>query len=976
MADGGGGASSSFSRDPATGVTGSQDKLPSSSSSSAFLDGGAFLLRLLQNPPQTQPSASPSSLPPNGPNPRHHDPAVAALGPSRPFLPPDFRPPPSSHPPPPPPQAGHFPEAALFSPPPFSVPPGFPPVLWPVFPSLGADAGSSHGPGNHPFFRIDQTLGLSASGVGPLAAAPPSSDLYGIPGHPHPDRVLVDQIESRDWLARAFPKLARRKSSHPPPPPPQAGHFPEAALFSPPPFSVPPGFPPVLWPVFPSLGADAGSSHGPGNHPFFRIDQTLGLSASGVGPLAAAPPSSDLYGIPGHPHPDRVLVDQIESSRKFSGSRGPERRSDVRPPPGFQKFPAGRAAELDRGLAGQSIPKVSTAQWKAQAERSHGHFERTHFHGERGKDAPFQRPPHRPQGLGQWITTHERQDEDQKVGRRDRSWRDENHQSHSYPDDAAAHREFRQDDHGERSDLPHKSQLRSRPVSSSQPINSHRDPIGEKDVGESEKNADNEVDDGGKKARGHRLESADQSEIDVISSRKDNCGKEDLLSEQLTDSLELRADTELKNAITHMSTSRGKFIDKIRKKEKGFHLTIKESLEFLMDYISWECYLQYVPFLNNDVRSDTFRGHYVSSQRVRIRRRTLECRWNINALTPSFLSIFESLVPAQEEIAKQKQLLLSLQNLVNKEWPNARLHLYGSCANSFGVSNSDIDVCLAIDDTDINKLDILLKLADVLQSGNLQNVQALTRARVPIVKLMDPVTGLSCDICINNLLAVVNTKLLKDYAQIDDRLRQLAFIVKHWARSRRVNITYQGTLSSYAYVLMCIHFLQLHKPAILPCLQAMEATYTVTVDNVECAYFDQVEKLHDFGARNKESIARLLWAFFQYWAYHHDYTNDVISVRTGSIIRMLVKFFSNLKDFSGSKQAKDWTRRIGNDRHLICIEDPFEISHDLGRVVDKYSIKILREEFERAAEILQYDSNPSVTLFEPYVPLSLQSSDQ
>ncbi|KAK8948256.1 hypothetical protein KSP40_PGU011234 [Platanthera guangdongensis] len=68
------------------------------------------------------------------------------------------------------------------------------------------------------------------------------------------------------------------------------------------------------------------------------------------------------------------------------------------------------------------------------------------------------------------------------------------------------------------------------------------------------------------------------------------------------------------------------------------------------------------------------------------------------------------------------------------------------------------------------------------------------------------------------------------------------------------------------------------------------------------------------------------------------------------------------------KQAKDWTRRIGNDRHLICIEDPFEVSHDLGRVVDKFSIKILREEFERAANILQYDPSPTVTLFQPYLP--------
>ncbi|KAL9434995.1 hypothetical protein AB3S75_021290 [Citrus x aurantiifolia] len=355
---------------------------------------------------------------------------------------------------------------------------------------------------------------------------------------------------------------------------------------------------------------------------------------------------------------------------------------------------------------------------------------------------------------------------------------------------------------------------------------------------------------------------------------------------------------------------------------------------------------------DKEIRSDN-RGKRLLSQRMRNLKWQIECRADIGRLNAPFLAIYESLIPAEEEKAKQKKLLTLLEKLVCKEWPDARLYLYGSCANSFGVSKSDIDVCLAINDSEINKSEVLLKLADILQSDNLQNVQALTRARVPIVKLMDPVTGISCDICINNLLAVVNTKLLRDYAQIDVRLQQLAFIVKHWAKSRGVNVTYQGTLSSYAYVLMCIHFLQQRRPAILPCLQGMEKTYSVTVDDIECAYFDQVDKLHGFGSRNKESIARLVWAFFNYWAYGHDYASNVISVRTGSTI---------------SKQEKDWTRRIGNDRHLICIEDPFEVTHDLGRVVDKFSIKVLREEFERAAEIMQHDPNPCVKLFEPYVP--------
>ncbi|KAL9685718.1 hypothetical protein QQ045_023169 [Rhodiola kirilowii] len=356
---------------------------------------------------------------------------------------------------------------------------------------------------------------------------------------------------------------------------------------------------------------------------------------------------------------------------------------------------------------------------------------------------------------------------------------------------------------------------------------------------------------------------------------------------------------------------------------------------------------------DKNARSDT-RGHQMLSQRARSYKRQMERRADIFRLDAPLIAIYESLIPTKEEKAKQKQLLSSLERLVNQEWPNAKLYIYGSCANSFGVSKSDIDICFALEGADNSKPEILLRLAEILESDNLKNVQALVRARVPIVKLMDPATEISCDICINNVLAVVNTKLLSDYARIDVRLRQLAFIVKHWAKSRRVNETYHGTLSSYAYVLMCIHFLQQRRPAILPCLQGMKTTYSVTIENVHCAFFDRVDQLQDFGRRNNESISQLVWSFFNYWAYGHDYANSVISVRTGTTL---------------SKRGKDWTRRIGNDRHLICIEDPFETSHDLGRVVDKFSIKVLREEFERAAEVLQHDPNPCVKLFEPYVPI-------
>lgn len=98
-------------------------------------------------------------------------------------------------------------------------------------------------------------------------------------------------------------------------------------------------------------------------------------------------------------------------------------------------------------------------------------------------------------------------------------------------------------------------------------------------------------------------------------------------------------------------------------------------------------------------------------------------------------------------------------------------------------------------------------------------VKALVHARMPVVKFVERETEVACDVCINNILAVVNTRLLRDYSEVDPRLRPLVYCVKHWAKKRKVNEPFTGTLSSYCYALMCIHLLQTRTPAVLPCLQ-------------------------------------------------------------------------------------------------------------------------------------------------------------
>ena len=78
-----------------------------------------------------------------------------------------------------------------------------------------------------------------------------------------------------------------------------------------------------------------------------------------------------------------------------------------------------------------------------------------------------------------------------------------------------------------------------------------------------------------------------------------------------------------------------------------------------------------------------------------------------------------------------------------------------------------------------------------------------------------------------------------------------------------------------------------------------------TVGQWMCDYFDDVEQLKGFGSANAESLGELVWAFFEHWAWKHDYNNNVVSVRTGGFL---------------TKSQKEWTRRVGNERHLVCIE--------------------------------------------------------
>ena len=69
----------------------------------------------------------------------------------------------------------------------------------------------------------------------------------------------------------------------------------------------------------------------------------------------------------------------------------------------------------------------------------------------------------------------------------------------------------------------------------------------------------------------------------------------------------------------------------------------------------------------------------------------------------------------------------------------------------------------------------------------MEKVVCRASAKVPIVKCWDPVLRLAVDLNVNNPLALENTRMIKAYVQLDDRIRPLAKIIKYWTKRRILN---------------------------------------------------------------------------------------------------------------------------------------------------------------------------------------------
>ena len=253
--------------------------------------------------------------------------------------------------------------------------------------------------------------------------------------------------------------------------------------------------------------------------------------------------------------------------------------------------------------------------------------------------------------------------------------------------------------------------------------------------------------------------------------------------------------------------------------------------------------------------------------------------------------------------------------------------------------------------------------------------------------------GVQCDINFSNTLALHNTALLRCYSLCDPRIQQMVIFVKAWAKRRKINNPYRGTLSSYGYVLMVLHYVvNVAGPPLAPNLQrhpyahdpVVQGAHPSEVDGYDVRFWRDEPVIREAACQrillnycNEESLGSLLRGFFCYYAQQGHYApnggfcwaQDALSLRSdGGLLTKKEKDWTGAKRTVIKATAPGQVDREIRHRYLFAIEDPFEIDHNIARTVVHEGIVAIRDEFRRAHHIIQkggmgQNGNP-VNLFE------------
>ncbi|CAK1543298.1 unnamed protein product [Leptosia nina] len=327
----------------------------------------------------------------------------------------------------------------------------------------------------------------------------------------------------------------------------------------------------------------------------------------------------------------------------------------------------------------------------------------------------------------------------------------------------------------------------------------------------------------------------------------------------------------------------------------------------------------------------------------------------------------------QQEVINISMLYLDLETALQTYWPGCRAVPFGSITTGLGIKGSDADCFVEIPNA-IGSPDFtyVFKAKRILQQypDIFTDILTIPNANTPIVKFFHTPTGTNCDLSFKTLLGTRNSQLIAFLLHADPRLIPTAVLIKYWAKVHDLSGT--GKMSNYALTMLFIFYLQ--QVSILPSVEWLQKNSSEwIVDHWNTGFLNEHSLLPK--TENSMTIAEILGGFFKYYS---DFNFDTLTIcpLTGSTIpKKLFQDVESLPDLLNryKENVKNDIVKPMNLKTAVCIQDPFELCHNVGCMIGNKLSKDIKAYLKFAAAAFKDEESPqdflrTILLKAPPVP--------
>ena len=337
--------------------------------------------------------------------------------------------------------------------------------------------------------------------------------------------------------------------------------------------------------------------------------------------------------------------------------------------------------------------------------------------------------------------------------------------------------------------------------------------------------------------------------------------------------------------------------------------------------------------------------------------------------------LFDRLLLKDSDLEKRNKLKDYLQDVLNSNGFECRLHIIGSTVNGLGFRDSDIDIFIetldgkqkSFDDTLASFMTVRNILKRTLKMfipkpipGPRCPVLRIEFNQLPVVRVMD-VEALVCELNLSNALTLRNSCLIRHLCRLEPRFQELCLLLRFWAKING----FVGTahISSYALTQLVLFFCQ--SEGLLPTvdrLRQLSDVKPLVINGWDCSFSEDIESFSDIH-RKSDSLLQLLEKFFAFYS-NFDFSHLIISTKTG-LTKHKSEVLSQMDTTSG-ESVVTFRKQSFRLRPILSIEDPFELTDNLCanlnfKTFDKFCEYLTHISRNFKQIFMNFNQNPAIS---------------